>query len=404
MDYSAEPAPPQTLANPVFPGDLMEKELPLGDVAGFDIAPSWVNIPYGSNRVRLDPQEWLGKGYKGVRFVGKGLGKTRLLPSVGGSTSWDYTLNIHPEAGHVVVEGVSLHTGPRGGAYLGRWKQTNPIPWLFEMRESEVIADRGPNGERAAWGLFSYQTDERLVDVDFHCAELTEHADYHHHFASAGMHWNRVNVHSSGAEGCKVRNDPSEGAAVLGATIFIQDSTFKEWYQPWSSRGGAGMVFQGTGADIILLRNEMYGREGKSFMHCLMIDDNGAGANSPGKGYYGAETGRFKEGSANGHVWIKDCGMTGVGPEWYEALCRVALDSADKVQVARSFWMEGSGLFGAGSLLSLGDMPNEKIHVKYCNTDQIKNTATARGIDPLVETSMSIPGISTVIPVSEGYN
>ncbi len=368
--------------------NLYEVRLPAGDTLGFSIA-----FPgYSGHAKKYDPAEWLSKGYQGVRFIGHPEG-THIRPG-----NADATVLVDRHPGSVSFEGVTIHCGKRQGIFFGLEHKSLPTEPLFKLklRGSTVLADTPTSGSQhsTVWGNFSYQADLDFEDVVFEMERSAEHASYAHGFSQKGLRWKRVKVNASGAEGCKVRNSPSETRFVKGATVALQDCSFKAWNQPWSWRGGAGVVLQGSGCNLLVERCAFWGRApGNSHSRCLMVDDSSGD-------FYSADTGAVGRGFANGHIIVRDSGFTGAeGPEWLSPILRIgSLGSGQKV--ARSVLIERSAFYGKNLSLQLSDVPAAKLTVKGCNTPALRDFAAAVGFETAHEALLPLAG--RVVPVSHG--
>ncbi len=376
--------------------NLLEIRLGARDYPGIDI-----KTQKGSNKLKLDPATYRGLGFDGVRFIGAGVGKTRVVPSTSSTdTDSGHAVVVGLEAGHVEFESMSLHVGPQkamhlGGPTRGEYAEPTPdTPLEVVVKDFEVIADQRTDGDRSFWGIFHYQTDLILEDGEFHCAELAEHAAYGHGHGKNGQRRTRVHFRSSGAEGDKNRADPSEINATPGSTILIDQCSFANWNQPWSYRGGAGVVCQGTGANIVLKDTVFHGGADAQHSRCFMVDDNGD------KGFWSSENGTLNSGSANGHIILDGVGMSGIGPPWFSDQARVGTIATTAFgDIARSFTMSNSGLYGPGMLLKVQGVP--QVEVSGCNTEAIADQARAFNIDPSVEAQIAL-SMQDLVPVSAG--
>jgi len=374
---------------------LMDIQLPAGDVQGFDI-----DYSAGTGRRKYTSAEWLDKGFDGVRFIGAGRLATRIRP-VG-----DQAVLVDRHNGIVRFENLTLLCGARQGIWFGLEHKDQPIAPKFalHMKQVEVTTDGTlPNQQHGTvWPLFGYQSDVWLEDVTISARFSAEHASYWHGFAKDGLRWNRVAVPASGAESCKVRNSPSETAWVPGARIWLTACRLGDWYQPWSWRGGGGLVVQGGGSDIIVQGCLFQGGgqlEGPPMIpasqrtRAIMIDDSGGD-------FFSATDGKVGRGFANGHVLIRGCGFAaGPGNENLSQVIRVgSLGSGQKV--ARTLNIEGCAVYGERLQLQLTDIPSGRLNVRGCNTPAIKDLASMIGLDTRHEAL--IPLADRLSPVSAG--
>lgn len=355
---------------------LFEIALPEGDVLGFDIDMHGDN---GSRR--YNSADWLSRGFDGVRLVGKGIGRTHIRP---GSAVWT-TIGILQHNGIVELDDLTLHNAPRSAlqAGTGLWTPGLPVFPKFRLvlRRVELRCDVPGN-----WGFFTYECDIDFEDVEIFGALLREHPNYHHEFALYGLSWNRVNVRAAGAECLKLRPDPVEIRPLKKLHRFIvRNSTFADWYQPWSNRGGAGVVIQGGGPflDVLVEKSTFWGGDGQR-CRCIMIDD-----------------GHFIDGVATGNVLIRQVAARGRSSrtDFGDTLVRVGpLHSG--VKIAKSLTIEECGLWGPNMAVQLTGVPAGKLIVRDCNTPALRDWASARGMDTTFEAQLPLPGRR--VPISAG--
>lgn len=368
---------------------LFEVRLPAGDVQGWQID---YESNTGARKVWSD--EWLSQGYDGVRYIGAGRGVTRIRP--GGS--WD-TLAVERHPGIVQLEALSVHCARSTAIRFGISRREKPLIPSFRLigRDVEIVAD-DPEDHRASgtWGLFSYMADIDMEGCLWDCAHLLEHANYHHGFAKTGLRWKSNEVLASGAECLKMRPDPTETFATPKARALVEDSKFKNWYQPWSSRGGGGIVAQGIGIPLTVRRCEFWAPlQDASHTRCLMIDDNGGA-------FWSSVTGSLSSGYATGAVLIEDSGFrAGIGTENYSLAIRVGpLGSWQKV--ARSFTIRRCGIYGDHTQIQLVGVQPGHVLIETSNTPAIRSIAASVGMDVSMETM--IPTAQRLVPVSEGLS
>jgi len=368
---------------------LMEIRLPAGDAPGFQI-----DYDLNTGARKLWSSDWIGKGFDGVRFIGAGRDLTHIRPGA----SWD-TIAVERHAGIVQLESLTVHVSRTSGVHFGISRREKPLIPSFKLigRDVMIEADDPPEHRGSGmWGLFTYLADIDMAHCLWRCKHLTEHASYHHGFASTGLRWDENEVESSGAECLKVRPDPSETFPTPKALIVVQRSKFKDWYAPWSSRGGGGMVMQGTGLPIWIKGCEFWAPlQDASHTRCVMVDDNG------GK-FWGAGTGALSKGFANGPILIEDSAFrAGIGTENLTPCIRVGPDGGTQ-QTARSVTIRRSAIYGKNTQLQFSNIPAGKLLVEGCNTPQLRDLAHNRGIDTEFQTG--IPTHDRVIPVSEGFS
>jgi len=366
---------------------LFEIPLPEGDVQGIDIGYR------GDNRTKLNPEDWLSRGFDGVRLIGKGIGKTHLIAEEGYHNS---TLFVGPHNGVVSLESCTLHVAKSKAWHQGLALQEHYPKFMQRARDIEIVADgTNPDGGRRVWGLFPYQADQDLEDVTFHTADLAEHASYcHGGFAKTGLRWNRVTVNGAGSQGCKVRFAPNEGRWARGAKIVVTDSSFKGCGQTWGWRGGGGIVLEAGMSNVLVERCGFYGRPGE-FRH-LMIDD-GAGA------FRGFDSVGGVKPFANGIVIVNACGfMGGPGSESYSPIMRVGSTAQTPTwPTAKAVLVQNSAVYGTRVLGQFGQIPTGKLKVAGCNTPQLKDIANAYGFDTRAEAQLVGPS-GTFVPFSAG--
>lgn len=361
---------------------LHEIRLPAGDVPGFSIAFK------GDHKVNLDPQEWLGQGFDGVRFIGAGRGATHLRAEDG---YHDSTLFVGPHPGIVQLEALSLHVAKRKAWHMGLALQPLYPKFKAIARDIEVVADgTNPDGGRRVWGFFSYQADIDFEHVTFDTADLAEHASYAHGgWGATGARWKNVTVNGCGSQGFKVRFDATEGRWVKGAKVVVQDCSFKGFGQPWGWRGGAGIVVEGGNSDVLVQRCGFYGRPGN--FRCLMVDD-GAGA--------------FRAGNApvaNGVIVVDACGFTGgPGSESYSPIMRVGSTAQNPTwPTAKAVLVQGCAVYGERTLGQFSHIPAGKLKVTGCNTPQLKDIANAYGFDTTHQSQL-VGNAGVFVPFNAG--
>lgn len=366
---------------------LYEVRLPAGTVPGFDV------MFRGDNRTRYT----LPAGFTGFRFVGAGRGLTHVQAPHGPTEYHDSAIFIGPFNGPVVLESMTIHGARRKAVHAGlatkslvngKYLVTRPVLPQFQlrMRDVEVVADVLPDGRRPVWGVFTYQCDVDIQDSTFYWREGVEHASYEHGYARRGSTWDNVDVIGSGAEGSKVRNDSQEIQWVRGAQVVRRNCEFRDWYQPWSWRGGGGIVLQGTGADVLIEKCRFYGAEGQR-SRCVMIDDGGIRVDGT-PDYYSASNGAPGGEFANGWVIIKKCAFfSGPGPDWWGLTIRVGnLYAVTPHKVARGVLIEDCGVWGRKVM---GQFSHSPLLIRRCNTPAIKSTCDGLGMDTGAEAQIA---------------
>lgn len=374
---------------------LKEIRLPAGDVGSITVG--WAGTT--GEDVRLDPTTWLKEGYDGVRLIGAGVGRTQVR-----CTSWDgITLKVARHPGVVRLEGVTLVAGASRAALVGTPDKSLPIArkFAFQFVGSSMFVPEPTGGGRPAWGFHLYQVDDMFEDCELDATHASEHAYYAHGNAKYGSLWRRVKVRGSGGENDKVRSDATE-TLWAGSKVWIirEDVEYSNWYQPWSNRGGAASVRQGTGANLRWTRclfrcgKAVGDLEAHMRSKTIMVtseDDS-----------YDATTGAVDKvgGHGNGQVIVQRCGASGgPGTENLSLLLRVGR-VAGLMQAAKSVLVDECGWWGERMQLQFDSIPNGKTVVRRSNTQPIKAYCEARGLDTRHEAG--IPGPMRVVPVSEG--
>lgn len=370
--------------------NLKPMHLPDGDASGFDIDfPGWTG-----NKLKYDSSTWKSEGYDGVVFIGKGVNRTKILPN----TLVDSTVLIHPYAGIVQFEECSVYCAKRKGIHHGLAGRNHPENSLI-ARNFKVVADEPNNGKphSTVWGVFTYQTFMDFDGVIFDMEYSAEHASYAHGLAHQGLKWHNVHVVGSGAEGCKVTARPSECRWTENAWIDIQNCTFKNWHQPHSWRGGAGVTIQGTGANVYVNNTMFHGRPGDKYTRCFMVDDSG-------RNFYSAIDGKPGGGPANGAIIIENSGMTGGGKPSLSPIMRLGtLDpTRPNPLVATKFFMRNSGVYGKNTVAEIKGVMDDNVYINNVNSPEIKSIANGMGINTSEETLLNHKGALT--PMSQGYN
>lgn len=359
-----------------------------GDHLGFDIGGRWEN---GDRR--YDPALWLSQGYTGVRFVGAGKGKTHIRPGPGVWT----TIGIDQHKGTVAFERLSIHGHGRSAIQAGRDNKAGVTRgFTVTLEDFELVAEEAtPTYGRVAWGLFTYQANVVARDGDIWWGPAREHPFYAHGFAGPrGGLYERLRFHEVAAECIKVRPDPEETLwAGKGVKVTVQDCQFKDWYRPWSSRGGGGIVLQGCAADVAILRNEFWAPPDSSHTRCVMVDDGG------GK-FFDKYTGRAGQGYAAGHIYIwRNVFRAGPGTVNLSPVIRVGNLAAGQHKVCRSLSIVENAVYGQNLQVQLGSIP--ALDVRDNNTERARDYANALGVD--VAHEAGVPTRDRVIPLSQ-YN
>jgi hypothetical protein len=429
-----EPGGPSRLAAEEEPR-LFDVVLGPGDHGSINVG--W----FRNGATRLDPEEWLRQGYAGVRFLGAGVDVTHLR-----CTSWDgITVAVGRHAGVVRLENLTLHAGfDRGTAFgeqnLGRTivpgfrvelvnvrgvvdppetyrdrrsiaaGQASPYDGTLEAtgfatlpllkgqlapRSGTVVS--GPR--RPKWLLFGYNADVVLQDCVLDAREAVEHAAYWHGFARYGALVERCRFEGSGAEGFKVRSDATETAwAGPLVRVVLRDCVFREWFQPWSWRGGAAVVLQGAAANVLVERCAFYGGKpvgnltAKDRCKAVMVSSEGAS--------YDQKTGEVGTGFGNGWVVVRHCVGAGASEvDWGNTVVRCARNGGTQ-WAARAFLLESSGFWGPRLLVQTGQVPEGRMVIRNCNGPN--QAAYAASVGMATTPEATYPTSSRRVPLSEG--
>lgn len=381
--------------------NLFDVHLPAGDVNGFLI--DW-NAGWSPTAKRYQSSEWLSKGYQGVRFIGAGKHITTIKPD---NSMVQDTVFVVQHNGIVKFENLSIETGQAGkgkAIHMGFANPTGPIHPKFACHLKNATVECPVRG---VWGLFGYQCDFVLEDVELNCYKTNEHALYAHGFSQNGIVYNRVRV-ESGAEGLKATARPSE-CRWIGPTlpnIIVKNSRFLNWNAPWSWRGGAGVVVQGASANVLVENTQFWGHvynrpDGtveRDQGRCIMIDDSGYD-------FYSAENGAPGAGPANGHVVVRYSGLSHTGryQPWNNNIMRVGTLNPSRVNpwCALSLRVNNCGIFGDNSFVSVNNSVKNLIKVQGCNTDAIRDIMDGLGMYHDLESRLNVP--SGLRLVSQGY-
>ncbi|MEK9735741.1 MAG: hypothetical protein VW239_00295 [Candidatus Nanopelagicales bacterium] len=247
-----------------------------------------------------------------------------------------------------------------------------------------------------------------VTDSTIDLRHSAEHGQYTHGFARDGVFWARVHVVATGAEQLKLTARPWECGWVPTARVVVKDSVFEDWYQPWSWRGGAGIVDQGAGVPLRVVRC-VFRNPGPSGAipasqrtRCIMVDDSADNDGDGVRDFYGYETGRVGVGFANGPVRIRECAFyAGPGVDSYSILVRIGKLGTGNWLAAPSFSMTGCGLYGEKVQLQLRDCAPGGIVVADCNTKRLEELMPRVGVR-VSSGEAVIPLADRVVPASNG--
>lgn len=388
--------------------NLFVIELPAGDVNGFLI--DWT-AGWSPTVKRYQSSQWLSAGFDGVCFRGAGKHVTTIKPD---NSMVQDNIFVVQHNGIVKFENLSIETGQAGkgkAVHMGFANPSGPIHEKFALHLKNVSIECPVRG---VWGLFGYQCDFVLEDVELNCYKTNEHALYAHGFSKNGILYDRVKV-ESGAEGLKATARPSECRWVgpILPSIIVRNSIFKNWNAPWSWRGGAGICVQGASANVLVeytqfwghVYNDASGNVTRDQGRCIMIDDSGADFYDVESGLPQAQGGK----TANGHVVVRLSGLSHTGryQPWNNNIMRVGTLAPWRPNpwCALSVKINNCGVFGDNSFVSMSGGPNGSvknlIKVQGCNTDLIRDTMDGLGMYHDIESKLNVP--SGLRPVSQGF-
>lgn len=259
-------------------------------------------------------------------------------------------------------------------------------------------------GARPKWLWFGYNADLYMNGVFSNSKQAVEHSVYMHGFAKDGATVLNSTFWASGAEGFKVRSDSTETRwAGPNQIIYIADSTFRNWYQLWSWRGGAGLVVQGSGAHIVGERLAFHGGgalNGGGFYP--NVDSNSRsmaiGLSSEGVSYDQA-TGVIGSGYGNGFVHLEKIAAYGASlQDWRNNLIRLAKNGGSQ-KSARGIIMDQMSLWGPKMFVTVGDVDPGTGRLQNSNTPALKAYAESIGMNTSVE---AVVPRYPLVPVSQG--
>lgn len=361
-----------------------------GDHQGFNIDfDGWTG-----NQLKYHSVQWLSQGFEGVLFKGAGRDLTRIRPIA------DDNIFVGPHNGIVAFESLTIGcksvVGKGKAIHMGLANQ--PVHPKFKC----VLKDVKLDAEAPfVWGLFGYQCDWELEDVTFEptMAQGREHNLYAHGFAQTGAKFTNITMHGCGAECLKFTARPGECRWVPNPVVHIKDSVFKNWYQDWSWRGGAGLVSQASTCHIVIENTLYYGNATNyNKSKCVMIDGNSGGD-------YNVNDGTIGNGPSTGHVYLKHVGMSGAaGPSWFTPIMRIGNNGGTNPQCALTLTMDQCGVYGMNRQIQIHSGSQDGFKgrgvIQNCNTPQIRDCLFARGMNVDHEAMIDRPG--GFIPVSQG--
>lgn len=396
---------------PPVPENLQQVQLGGQTLPGFTVGfRGWTG-----NR-NIDPT-WLRNGYAGVHVRGRGPDRTVIR-----SMSSEASLIMGRGVGYVKLEGMTIKNGFGSGkqkaihAGLGSSNAPDLINYTLHLKDCVIEVDEtNDNDARPEWLMFVDQGNVVLENVLFKSRNSNEHAFYLHGMGPNGCYIINSEIDGVGAEGAKFTARPqaryyqsplllayAEHAYTGGfhpmaedTWIVLRNTKIRDWHQPHSWRGGAGLTIQGVGANVNVLVDDCQFVDFNETKPAIAIDDGGVE-------HFGL--GNIGGGSpANGHIILRNSIFaSGPGPSWYNNVIRMGtIGSPVPIEIARSFVLRNCGVFGDHMLVSLSSMSPERIMIDACNTERIKRLATELNVQP-IEAMMSLPGFFG--PVSQGWN
>lgn len=372
--------------------NLFEIELAAGDMHGFDINfPGWTG-----NVTKYNAGMWLDKGYDGVHFICK-TGRTRIIPRA------SHNIMVGPHNGIVKLSNVDIGSNSIFGNGSAIHFGTVPQPYYENFKlildNFSVFSDLNL-GPRGVWGVFSWQADVMMTNGVFNLANLNEHGFYAHGFAKQGVYVDNLTVNGAGAECLKFTARPGEVDFVPNVWAYVRNSTFKNWYQPHSWRGGAGFVSQASTCNILIEDCYYYGNETDyNRSKCIMIDGNAGGD-------YNVFDGSIGSGPSTGHVIVRRTSLSGAqGPSWFAPIMRIGNNSGNpQPHCAKSLLMDTCGVYGKNRQIQVhgqfGDSFKGRGVIRNCNTPWIRDFLFGRGVNVEHESMIDKPG--GFVPVSQG--
>lgn len=378
--------------------NLYEVRLPAGDVGSINVG----FLPAGP-ALSLDPATWLSQGYDGVRIIGAGMDRTHVRCT----THDGITIAIGTQAGIVQLEGLTWHSGASRGLHAGIGNPGYLEPkFLVRCYGVRGVCDPVPDPSltgRPFWpGLFTWSADQHLADCEFDGFHAAEHDDYVHNVAQWGVLLERVKFKSSGGENFKAAARYTETKwPGRRAWYQLKGCTFQGWYQPWSNRGGGAAVFQGTGAQGIILEDclayggrDLPGIPGHLRSRTYMVTSEGEG--------YDCLTGGTSGGFGNGWVIIRRSGAHAPvpAPSWWSDIIRCGREGGS-AYAARGLLVEGCGVYGQRYEVSWDTMPADRVRVRACNTPTIRKRCENLGMDTTFEAAHLTA--ARPVPLSEGF-
>ena len=386
---------------------LLELRIPAGTFPGYTIAfNGWT----GNTRI---PPFWFKKGFQGVHLICAGPDKT-----IFHAQNSEATFVLGRKCGYIKIENATIKNGSGPGKQKSIFggvdsaNASNLIPYTVHLKNCvlEIARTSDPDGH-PEWPIFINQGDVILEDCIIRSANSNEHALYVHGFGKYGAYILNTVIDGVGAEGLKFTarpqwryyQDPSILAAAKSAYtdgyhpidqdnwIVVRNTVVKDWNQPWSWRGGAGMTLQGAGLNALI-------------EDCAFVD---FGENKPALGIDDSSVEHFGAnnvagiGPANGNlVCRRSIFASGPGPVWLGPVINIGslINSSDKILASAEF--DSCGIYGENMLLSIKGV--DQLILNNCNNEIINQLAQTYGIDTSFEARLNYAG--QLIPVSHGFH
>lgn len=394
--------------HPLFEDENQPKllEISIGEGTFFEEGLSVVRHDHGwVPGTRIAPF-WKDQGYDGVRLIGAGQDKT-FLDGRGGENA----LLLSKHSGYVELVDLTIIGGARQAIFAG-FDARGDVPRtpLTISLKRVLVKDSGVrwDEESTEWLVFTYGADIRIEDSIFDGENTNEHGVYAHGFFRFGAAIRGLEVLGIGAEALKFTNRPLFSAyldpggwigshahedGVRGvdpgiAFIYVAHSKIRNWHQPQSWRGGAGMTVQGGGLNVVVTDCLFEAREG-DWKPCIAIDDSGGEAYAQDGYAVQRRLGR----APNGHIMVRRCLMKSAGTfgEWPQPRPILRLGSngtqlGEEHPLALSLTVEDCAILGDGSMIEVQRMPEHLVSFDNINTELMLEQAAEYGLEaPLAD-------------------